>query len=232
MFMERFSFEVITKRGVYMKKVVSLEEAMDKIKDGMTIMIGGFMACGTPEKFMDKLVEKGVKDLTIIGNDAGFPDRGIGKLVSNKQVKKIIASHVGLNPEIAVQMNSGEIDCQLVPQGTLAEQIRAGGNGLGGFLTPTGVGTIVEEGKQKIEIDGITYLLEKPLKADVALIGASKSDKKGNLYYNKSTKNFNPLMATAAEVVIAGAEELVEVGEIKADDVMTPHIFVDYIVEV
>jgi acetate CoA/acetoacetate CoA-transferase alpha subunit len=215
-----------------LKKVVTLEEAMSHIKDGMSIMIGGFMAVGTPEKFMDALVEKGVKDLTIIGNDAGWPDKGIGKLVMNKQVKKIIASHVGLNPEVGRQMNAGEIECELVPQGTLAERVRAGGNGLGGILTPTGVGTIVEEGKEKITVDGKDYLLEKPLKADVALVGASISDKKGNLYFNKATRNFNPLMATAAELVIVGAEKVVEVGEIDGNDVVTPALYVDYIVEV
>ncbi|PAB58300.1 CoA transferase subunit A [Anaeromicrobium sediminis] len=215
-----------------MSKITTLEEAMNLIKDGMTIMVGGFMACGTPEKFMDALVEKGVKDLTIIANDAGWPDRGVGKLVVSKQVKKVIASHVGLNPEVGVQMNSGEIECELVPQGTLAERVRAGGNGLGGILTPTGVGTIVEEGKQKIEVDGKVYLLEKPLRADIALVGASIADKKGNLYFNKATRNFNPLIATAADTVIVGAEKVVEIGEIDATDVMTPALFVDYIVEV
>ncbi|MBF8983756.1 CoA transferase subunit A [Lutibacter sp. B2] len=213
-------------------KIKTLEEAMSHIEDGMSIMIGGFMACGTPEKFMDALVEKGVKDLTIIANDGGFPDRGLGKLIVNKQVKRLVASHVGLNPEVGNQMNTGELDCELVPQGTLAEQIRAGGNGLGGILTPTGVGTVVEDGKEKIELDGKMYLLEKAIKADIALIGGSIVDKKGNVYYNKSTKNFNPLMATAADLVIVGAEKIVEVGEINANDVMTPALFVDYIVEV
>ncbi|MCT4604780.1 MAG: acetate CoA-transferase subunit alpha [Marinisporobacter sp.] len=213
-------------------KVVTIEEAMSHIKDGMSIMIGGFMAAGTPEKFMDALVEKGVKDLTIIGNDAGWPDKGIGKLVVNKQVKKLIASHVGLNPEVGKQMNSGELEAELVPQGTLAERIRAGGNGLGGILTPTGVGTIVEEGKEKITVDGKEYILEKPLRADVALIGASVADKKGNLYYNKATRNFNPMMATAADLVLVGAEKIVEVGEIDGNNVVTPGLFVDYMVEV
>ncbi|WP_231701849.1 acetate CoA-transferase subunit alpha [Crassaminicella thermophila] len=213
-------------------KVISIEEAISYIKEGMSIMIGGFMACGTPEKLMDALVKKGVGSLTIIGNDAGWPDKGIGKLITNKQVKKIIASHVGLNPEVGKQMNSGELEAELVPQGTLAERIRAGGNGLGGILTPTGVGTIVEEGKQKIEVDGKIYLLEKPLKADVALVGASIADKQGNLYFNKATRNFNPLIATAADLVIVGAEKIVEVGEIDPNNVMTPGLFVDYIVEV
>lgn len=214
-----------------MDKIRTLDEAMSYIKDGMTIMIGGFMAAGTPEAFMDALVAKGVKDLTIIANDTGYPDRGIGKLVSNKQVKKVVASHIGLNPETGRQMNAGELEVELVPQGTLAERVRAAGAGLGGILTPTGVGTVVEEGKQKIEIDGKTYLLELPIKADVALINGKKVDKKGNVYYNKSTRNFNPLMATAADLVIVGAEEIVEVGEIDPNDVMTPALFVDYIVD-
>lgn len=214
-----------------MDKLRTLDEAMSYIKDGMTIMIGGFMAAGTPEAFMDALVAKGVKDLTIIANDTGYPDRGIGKLVSNKQAKKVIASHIGLNPETGRQMNAGELDVELVPQGTLAERVRAGGAGLGGILTPTGVGTIVEEGKQKIEIDGKTYLLELPIRADVALVNGKKVDKKGNVYYNKSTRNFNPLIATAADMVIVGAEEVVEVGEIDPNDVMTPALFVDYIVD-
>lgn len=214
-----------------MDKIRTLDEAMDYIKDGMTIMIGGFMAAGTPEAFMDALVAKGVKDLTIIANDTGYPDRGIGKLVSNKQVKKVVASHIGLNPETGRQMNAGELEVELVPQGTLAERVRAAGAGLGGILTPTGVGTVVEEGKQKIEIDGKTYLLELPIKADVALVNGKKVDKKGNVYYNKSTRNFNPLIATAADLVIVGAEEVVEVGEIDPNDVMTPALFVDYIVD-
>lgn len=213
-------------------KVISIDEAASYIKDGMTIMIGGFMCAGTPEKLMDVLVDKGVKDLTVICNDGGFPNKGVGKLICNKQVKKLIASHVGLNPEVGNQMNTGELICELGPQGTLAERVRAGGNGLGGILTPTGVGTIVEEGKEKITVDGKEYLLEKPLKADIALVGASIADKKGNLYYEKSTRNFNPLMATAAELVIVGVEKVVEVGEINPNDVMTPGLFVDYMVEV
>ncbi|WZL73607.1 acetate CoA-transferase subunit alpha [Clostridiaceae bacterium 35-E11] len=214
-----------------MEKIRTIDEAMDLIKDGMTIMIGGFMAAGTPEAFMDALVAKGVKDLTIIANDTGYPDRGIGKLISNKQVKKVVASHIGLNPETGRQMNAGELEVELVPQGTLAERVRAAGAGLGGILTPTGVGTVVEEGKQKIEIDGKPYLLELPIKADVALVNGKKVDKKGNIYYNKSTRNFNPLIATAAELVIVGAEEVVEVGEIDPNDVMTPALFVDCIVD-
>jgi len=165
-------------------KIMTAQEAVAGIKDGASIMVGGFMACGTPEILIDALVEKGVKNLTIICNDAGVPGRGVGKLLSNGQIKTLIASHVGLNPEVAQRMNTDvpedKLECILVPQGTLAERVRAGGAGLGGFLTPTGVGTIVAEGKQVINIDGRDYLLEKPLKADVALIRARETDKFGN----------------------------------------------------
>ena len=214
-----------------MNKLISMDEAIAKIEDGMTIMIGGFLANGTPEALVDALVKKGVKDLTIIGNDTGFVDRGIGKLIVNKQAKKVIASHIGTNKETGNQMNSGEMEVELVPQGTLAERVRCGGAGLGGFLTPTGLGTIVEDGKELITVDGMEYLLEKPLHADVALIFGSKVDKKGNVYYHQSTRNFNSLMATAADVVIVEAEDLVEIGEIEPSCVMTPHIFINYIVK-
>ncbi|MBV7276575.1 acetate CoA-transferase subunit alpha [Clostridium sp. PL3] len=211
-------------------KVMSIDEVMEHIKDGMTIMIGGFMGVGTPEPIIDAMVKKGVKGLTIIANDTGFPDKGVGKLIVNKQAKKVIASHIGLNPETGRQMNEKEITVDLIPQGTLAEQIRCGGSGIGGFLTETGVGTIVEEGKQKIKVNDKEYLLELPLRADVAIIGGTIVDKKGNTFYNGSTRNFNPLIATAADMVIVGAEKLVEVGELDPNNVMTPGIFVDYIV--
>lgn len=214
-----------------MNKLISIDEAVAKIQDGMTVMIGGFLAVGTPEAIIDALVKKGVKDLTIIANDTGFPDRGIGKLIVNKQVKKTIASHIGTNKETGNQMNSGEMEVELSPQGTLAERIRCGGAGLGGFLTPTGLGTIVQDGKEVITVDGQEYILEKPLKADVALLFGSKVDKKGNVYYNQATRNFNPLIATAADTVIVQVEELVEVGDIDPNVVMTPYIFVDYIVK-
>lgn len=213
-----------------LNKIKSIDEVMVYIKDGMTVMIGGFMGTGTPEAIIDAMVKKGVKDLTIIANDTGFPDKGIGKLIMNKQAKKVIASHIGLNPETGRQMNAKEIEVNLVPQGTLAEQIRCGGSGIGGFLTETGVGTIVEEGKEKIKVGDKEYLLELPLRADLALIGGSIVDKAGNVYYNNSTRNFNPLIATAADLVIAGAEKIVEVGELDPNHVMTPCIFVDYIV--
>lgn len=213
-----------------MNKLISIDEAVNMIHDGMTIMIGGFLGCKNPFRIIDAMVEKGVKDITLIANDTSFPDIGIGKLIVNKQVKKLIASHIGTNKETGNQMNAEELDVELVPQGTLAERIRAGGAGLGGILTPTGFGTIVAEGKQVIEVDGKDYLLEKPLKADLALIVGAKVDKKGNVKYRKATRNFNPLMATAADIVIVEADEIVEVGEIDQDDVMTPGLFVDYIV--
>lgn len=215
-------------------KIMTAQEAVTAIQDGATIMVGGFMACGTPEILIDALVEKGVKNLTIICNDAGVPGRGVGKLLSNGQIKTLIASHVGLNPEVAQRMNTDvpedKLECILVPQGTLAERIRAGGAGLGGFLTPTGVGTIVAEGKQVINIDGRDYLLEKPLKADFALIRGSVTDKFGNTTYNGTTRTFNPMMAAAADYVIVGACEIVEIDEIDPNNVVTSGIFIDAIV--
>lgn len=214
-------------------KIMTAQEAVAGIKDGATVMVGGFMACGTPEILIDALVEKGIKHLTIICNDAGVPGRGVGKLLSNGQIKTLIASHVGLNPEVAQRMNTeveeDKLECILVPQGTLAERIRAGGAGLGGFLTPTGVGTIVAEGKPVINVDGRDYLLEKPLKADFALIRGSVTDKFGNTTYNGTTRTFNPMMAAAADYVIVGACEIVEIGEIDPNNVVTSGIFVDAI---
>jgi len=214
-----------------MNKVKTIAEACEYVQDGATVMIGGFLAVGTPEVLIDALVAKKVTGLTVIANDSGFPDRGIGKLVVNRQVKKLIASHVGTNPETGRQMNAGELEVVLTPQGTLAEQIRAGGAGLGGVLTPTGLGTVVENGKQKIVLGGREYLIELPLKADVALIKAHKADRSGNLVYRRSARNFNPLMAFAAEYVIAEVEEIVETGELDPDEVMTPGILVDLIVQ-
>ena len=215
-------------------KIMTAEEAIAGIKDGSSIMVGGFMACGTPEILIDALVEKGAKDLTIICNDAGVPGRGVGKLITSGQVKTLIASHVGLNPEVAQRMNTEDprekLECILVPQGTLAERIRACGAGLGGFLTPTGVGTIVAEGKQVINVGGKDYLLEEPLKADFALLRGSVTDKFGNTTYNGTTRTFNPMMATAADYVIVGACEIVEIGDIDPNNVVTSGIFVDAIV--
>lgn len=212
----------------HMKKRITIAEAASKIKDGMTVMVGGFLSAGSPNRIIDALVESGVKDLTIICNDTAFPDKGVGKLVANKQVKKVVASHIGTNPCTIDQMNAGELIVEFSPQGTLAERVRAGGSGLGGILTPTGIGTMVAEGKQVITVDGKDFLLEKPLKADVALVGASVCDTEGNLTYHGTTQNFNPLMATAAELVIVEPEELVETGAIKPEEVRTPSIFVDY----
>lgn len=211
-------------------KKVSPQEAVASIHDGAVIMIGGFMSNGTPEILIDALIEKGTKDLTVIANDSGTPDTGIGRLVKVGAVKKLIASHIGLNPLTGQLMNEGKMEVQLVPQGTLAEQIRAGGAGLGGILTPTGLGTEVQSGKDIVEVDGESYLLEKPLKADYALIRASVADEKGNLFFKATTRNFNPMMATAAETVIAASEEIVPTGEIQAEAIATPGIFVDYLV--
>ena len=214
-----------------LRKIVTHEEAIARIADGQTLMIGGFLGTGTPESLVDGLVEKKIKDLTIIANDTAFIDKGVGKLVVNKQVKKAIVSHIGTNPETGRQMNAGEMEVILVPQGTLAERIRCAGAGLGGVLTPTGVGTVVEQGKEKKEIDGKTYLLELPLKADIALIKAAKADTMGNLVYRRAARNFNPLMAMAADFVIVEAEEIVEVGGLDPDEIMTPGIFVDLIIK-
>lgn len=211
-------------------KLITAKEAVSHIKDGMTVMIGGFLTVGTPEKLIDALIDSGVKNLTIIANDTGYVDKGIGRLVVNNQVKTVIASHIGTNSETGKKMNAGELAVELVPQGSLAERIRAGGNGLGAVVTPTGVGTIVENGKESIIIDGKKYLIEKPLKADIALLLGSIVDEAGNIVYKKATKNFNPLMATAANLVIVQADELVKTGEIDPDHVMTSRIFVDYIV--
>jgi len=211
-------------------KIISIDEAANMVKEGMTIMVGGFLANGTPETLIDALVEKNVKNLTLICNDTGFPDKGVGKMVVNKQFKKMIVSHVGTNPETANQMNSGETEVVLTPQGTLAEKIRCGGNGLGGFYTPTGIGTEVAEGKEIRVINSKEYMFETPLRADVALLRASVADKKGNMIFNKTMKNFNPIMATAADLVIVEADKIVEVGEIDPEHVMCSGIFVDYIV--
>lgn len=212
-----------------MKKITA-EQAAAFVKDGMTVMIGGFMSNGTPQILMDALVAKGVKDLTIIANDSGTPGDGIGKLIAAGAVKKLIASHIGLNPQTGQLMNDGVVEVCLVPQGTLAERIRAAGAGLGGVLTPTGLGTEVAVGKEIVIIDGKEFLLEKPLRADVALLRGSIIDEEGNIFYKGTTRNFNPMMATAADLVIAAAEEMVPAGDIPGENVVTPGIFVDYVV--
>lgn len=214
-----------------MFKVTTIDQALETVQDGMTVMIGGFLAVGTPEMLVDALIAKGIKELTVIANDTAFPDKGVGKLVVHHRLKKVIVSHIGTNPETGRQMHAGEIAVDLVPQGTLAEQIRAGGSGLGGVLTPTGLGTVVAEGKAVINVDSKEFLLEKPLKADVALIKAHTADTAGNLLFQRSARNFNPLMAMAADVVIVQAENIVEAGQIDPDQVMTPGILVDWIVK-
>jgi acetate CoA/acetoacetate CoA-transferase alpha subunit len=214
-----------------MNKKITVEEAVSKIKSGMTIMVGGFLSNGSANKILDALSKSDVKDITLITNDTSFPDIGAGKLLARKQIKKVIASHIGTNELTQQQMNAGEIEVEFVPQGTLAERIRTGGYGLGGFLTPTGLGTIIASGKQIINVDGKDYLLEKPLRADIALVGASKGDEAGNLVYYGTSQNFNPLMATAADLVIAEIDEMVSVGAIRPEEVHTPAIMVDYIVE-
>ena len=223
-------------------KQITAQEAAAMIKDGAVVMAGGFLSNGAAENVIDAMVASGVKDLTIICNDGGVytpaneelgtPDvyTGVAKLIHNKQVKKLIATHIGLNKEVAAQMNAGTLEVELVPQGSMAEKVRAGGAGLGGVLTPTGVGTDVAEGKETLTINGKEYLLEMPLHADVAIIKANKVDTYGNAIYKGTTKNFNTVMATAADLVICESDEVVEVGEICSDAVMTPYIFVDYIV--
>jgi len=214
-----------------MNKRITIEEAVSKIKDGQTIMVGGFLAVGTPESLIDALVAKGVKDLTLICNDTGFVDRGVGKMVVNKQFKKIIASHIGTNRETGRQMVEGETEVVLVPQGSLVEKIRAGGNGIGGFLVKTGLGTEIQKGKEVINVDGVDYLLKKPLRADVAILFANKADENGNLWYHGTTRNFNTVMATAADWVVVEAEEIVPVGAISPNEVVVPGVFVDNIVQ-
>ena len=211
-------------------KTVSLERAVELIPDGASVMVGGFMGVGTPERVMDELVRQGRRNLTVIGNDTARPGRGIGKLVSAGVAGKAIVSHIGLNPETQKKMISGEMDVELVPQGTLIERIRAGGFGLGGILTPTGVGTLVEEGKRKVDVDGATYLLEPALKADFALVEAFLADYEGNLVYALTARNFNPVIAMAARTVIVDATHIVPVGMISPDHVVTPAVLVDYLI--
>lgn len=214
-----------------MSKFITAQEAAAMVKEGSTVMMGGFLAAGAPDAIIDALVAQGIKELTLIGNDTGFVDKGVGKLIVNKQIKHVIASHIGTNKETGNQMNSGETQVTLVPQGTLAERIRAAGCGLGGVLTPTGIGTPVEEGKQVIEVQGKKYLLEEALGAEIAFVKAYKADKKGNLVYRYMARNFNPMVAMAATIVVAEVEEIVEVGELTPDEIVTPAIFIDYIVK-
>jgi len=209
---------------------VSLKDAVTMIPDGATLMIGGFMGVGSPERLIEELVLQGKGNLTVIANDNAMPGRGIGKLVDAGLVSRSVASHIGLNPETQRQMIARKMEVDLVPQGTLVERIRAGGCGLGGVLTPTGVGTVVEEGKQRIELNGKSYLVETALRADFALIHAFLADYTGNLAYALTARNFNPVMAMAADTTIVTADNIVPVGVISPDHVVTPAPLVDYLV--
>lgn len=224
-----------------MANLISIEEAVAKIHDGAVIMVGGFLGCGTPHKLIDALAKSGRRDLTLIGNDSGCPGGplgeelyGVAKLVHNRQVKRLIVGHIGSNREAIEQMHSGELEVTFVPQGSLAEMIRAGGAGLGGVLTQVGLDTIVEDYDYvigRMEIDGKTYLLERPLHADFALLSGHLVDQRGNVWYKGNARNYNPVMATAADTVIVEADHMVEVGDIEPENVMTPYVFVDYIVD-
>lgn len=217
---------------MYSSKVAGVQQALAHIESGQTIMLSGFTNVGSPNKFIVKMAQAGITDIELIANDAGNDHAdGIGTLICQHRVKKLTASHVGLNPKVAEQMNAGELEVVLVPQGTLAERIRCGGAGLGGVLTPTGVGTVVAEGKQVIQVDGRDYLLETPLRAQVAVVKAWKADTSGNLVYRRAGRNFNPLMAMAADFVIAEVEEVVEVGQLDPDEIMTPGVCVDLVVK-
>jgi acetate CoA/acetoacetate CoA-transferase alpha subunit len=211
-------------------KAVSIEEAVAMIPNGATVMVGGFMGVGTPQRLLDELVRQRKSELSIICNDAAVSGRGVGKLFDASLVSTLTASHIGLNPDLQKQMMAGKVSVNLVPQGTLVERIRAGGFGLGGVLTPTGVGTVVEEGKRQIDVDGKSFLLETALRSDFALIHAFLADYLGNLSYALTARNFNPVMAMAADVVIVTAENIVPVGVITPDHVMTPAPLVDYLV--
>jgi len=211
-------------------QTVSVEQSVAMIPDGSTLMIGGFMAVGTPERVIDEIVRQQKRDLTLITNDTAVPGRGVGKIIGAKLARKIIASHIGLNPETQRQMMAGELEVELTPQGTLVECIRAGGYGLGGILTPTGLGTPVEDHKQKVEVNGKSYLLEAALRANFALVQAFLADYIGNLSYALTARNFNPVMAMAGDTVIASADNIVPVGVISPDHVVTPAPIVDYLI--
>jgi acetate CoA/acetoacetate CoA-transferase alpha subunit len=212
-------------------KTISVADAVALIPDGATLMIGGFMGVGTPERIVDEIVRQGKRNLTVIANDTAVPGRGIGKLVEAGLIARTVASHIGLNPETQKQMIAGKMAVDLVPQGTLIERIRAGGCGLGGVLTPTGIGTVVEEGKQKVEVNGRTYLVETALRADFALVNAFMADYFGNLSYALTSRNFNPVIAMAADTTIVCAEHIVPVGLIAPDNVITPAPLVDYLIK-
>lgn len=215
-----------------MKTAISVQHAAELIPDGAVLMIGGFMGVGTPERLIDALVARGQQGLTVIANDTARPGVGIGKLISSGQVRHVIASHIGLNPQTQAKMFAGELTVELVPQGTLAERIRAAGYGLGGVLVQTGIGTLAAEGKQVIDLDGEPWLLERPLRADFALIHANQADYAGNLAYQLTATNFNPVMAMAATTVICEAREILPIGMITPDQVTTPGVLVNHLIGV
>jgi len=210
-------------------KIVGMKEIASLIEKGSSVMIGGFLGCGSPDCIIDEIVKNQIGGLTLIANDTAFSEKGIGKLIVNKCASKIVVSHIGTNPETQRQMIQGELEVELVPQGTLAERIRAGGVGLGGILTPTGVGTVVQDGKRVLTVDGRDYLLELPLRADFALVKAKRADYYGNLVFSLTARNFNPLMVLASNTVIAEVEEIVPVGSLSPDEIHIPGVFVHYI---
>ncbi|MFE4704324.1 CoA transferase subunit A [Peribacillus simplex] len=218
--------QVITKKN----KIVTMEEALEHISDGCTLMYGGFGGVGTPPTLVQGILDKGVKELTLIGNDTGFPDIGIGRLVTAERAKKVIASHIGSNPNAGRLMTEGKLQVEFSPQGTLAERIRAGGVGLGGIFVDVGIGTIAEEDKDKIVIEGKEYLVETALTAEVSIVHAKKADSLGNLVYDKTACNFNPLVAMAGTFTIAEVEEIVPVGELDPECIATPGIYVDMVI--
>ncbi|MEW9671417.1 CoA transferase subunit A [Ammoniphilus sp. 3BR4] len=213
-----------------MNKVATLEQALEHIRDGCTLMFGGFGGVGNPPTLIQGILDKGVQDLVLIGNDTGFPEIGIGKLITAGRAKKVIASHIGSNPNAGKLMTEGKLEVEFSPQGTLAERVRAGGVGLGGVFVDIGLGTIAEEGKEKMRIGGTEYLVEPALTAEVAIVYAKKADPLGNLVYDKSARNFNPLVAMAGTFTIAEVEEIVPVGELDPECIVTPGIYVDMII--
>lgn len=221
----------IRRGGFIMAKRINYDDFKAQLRDDMTIMVGGFMATGSPEQLIDAILDSGVKDLTLIGNDTATATTGLGRLVAAGRVKHVICSHIGLNSVMVEKVNEGSITVDLVPQGTLAERIRAKGAGIGGFLTPTGVGTIVADGKDHYTYRDVEYIMEHPLEADLAIIRADRCDELGNCQFTGTTRNFNPIMAMAAEFVVCESEEIVALGKIETDVVMLPHIFIDYILE-
>lgn len=214
-----------------MDKTTTLENVIGRVKDGMTILMGGFGLCGIPENLVKALAKLGTKDLTIVSNNAGVDDAGIGLLIANGQVKKMISSYIGENKALEQMLIRHEIEVELNPQGTLAERVRAGGAGIAGFYTPTGVGTVIAEGKEVREFEGRTYVLERGLRGDIAFVKAYQADTHGNLVYRKTARNFNPVMATAADFVIAEVEEIVAAGKLEPDRIITPGVYVDAVVK-